>query len=283
MSHCDGLSRPVSERPRTGAFGEEDGMRIAVAGGTGQTGALVVGALRAQGHEVDVLARSTGVDLDRPVDALAETLATRLAGVDVVVDALNVTTMRAAESEAFFGRTSAALLAAGDLAGVGHHVVLSIVGIDRVPYDYYAGKVLQERLVTEGPLPWTILRATQFHEFAGQMLGRLRVGPLALAPRMPVQPVAMAEVAEVLAALAVAPPRRTVVEVAGPRREDLVDLSRRTARADRAAGEDAPRLVVGVPVPGAFGRGVRAGALLADAPEHVGAQTFAEWLGARAR
>lgn len=79
-------------------------MRIAVAGGTGQTGALVVGALRAQGHEVDVLARSTGVDLDRPVDELAETLAKRLAGVDVVVDALNVMTMRAAESEAFSSR-----------------------------------------------------------------------------------------------------------------------------------------------------------------------------------
>ncbi|HEY1133254.1 MAG TPA: NAD(P)H-binding protein, partial [Nocardioides sp.] len=145
-------------------------MRVAVAGGTGLVGRLTVAELERAGHEVVVLARSTGVDLARPAAELADDLAERLTGIDAVVDALNVVTMKAEVSEEFFGRTTQALLAAEHRAGVGHHVVLSIVGIDRVPYDYYVGKVRQEELVTAGPVPWTILRATQFHEFGGQML-----------------------------------------------------------------------------------------------------------------
>ncbi|MFW6773058.1 SDR family oxidoreductase [Nocardioides sp. CPCC 205120] len=255
-------------------------MRVAVAGGTGLVGALTVEALRGAGHEAVVLARSTGVDLTRPAGELTTTLTERLAGVDAVIDALNVVTMKGAESEAFFGRTTEALLAAEQAAGVGHHLALSIVGIDRLPYDYYAGKVRQEALVTAGPVPWTILRATQFHEFAGQMAGRMSLGPVGLAPRMPVQPVAATEVADHLARLAVGEPRRTVLELAGPAREDLAVMARRTARtpARRAGG---PRFVVPVPVPGAFGKGVRAGSLVPAAPDLVGTQTFAEWLGAR--
>ncbi|MDT9592863.1 NAD(P)H-binding protein [Nocardioides zeae] len=248
-------------------------MRIAVAGGTGLTGALTVQALERAGHEAVVLARSTGIDLARPHDELTAALADRLTGVDAVVDTLNVVTMKADESRDFFERTTAALLAAGERAGVRHHLVLSIVGIDRAPYDYYVGKLRQEELVQAGSLPWTILRATQFHEFAGQMLERLSFGPVGLAPRMPVQPVAVAEVGEHLARLAAQPARGAVLELAGPAREDLADMARRTAR--RGGG---PRFVLGVPVPGAFGRAVRAGALTTDAPDLVGRQAFAEWL-----
>ena len=251
-------------------------MRVAVAVGTGLVGALTVAELERAGHETVVLARSTGVDLAQDGDALTEDLAKRLVGVDAVVDALNVVTRDATESAEFFGRTTAALLAAEDSAGVGHHLALSIVGIDRVPFDYYVGKLRQEELVTSGPVPWTILRAAQFHEFAGQLLGGLTFGPIGLAPRMPVRPVAAAEVAAHLARLAVEPPRRATLDLAGPHREDLASMARRTARRDGG-----PRLVVPVRVPGAFGRGVRAGALVPEAPDLVGRQSFAEWLRAR--
>ncbi|HEY1134152.1 MAG TPA: 3-beta hydroxysteroid dehydrogenase, partial [Nocardioides sp.] len=113
-------------------------------------------------------------------------------------------------------------------------------------------------------------------EFGGQILERLSFGPLGLAPRMPVQPVAVAEVAEHLARLAVEPPRRATLDLAGPGREDLAVMARRTARRDGG-----PRVVVPVRVPGAFGKGVRAGALVPDAPALVGRQSFEAWLAAR--
>ncbi|WP_176735793.1 SDR family oxidoreductase, partial [Actinacidiphila rubida] len=95
-----------------------------------------------------------------------------LESVDVVIDVSNVTTVGRRRSEAFFGTAGRNLLAAGEKAGVRHHVALSIVGIDRVALGYYQGKLLQEKLVRTGPVPWTVLRATQFHEFALQLLDR---------------------------------------------------------------------------------------------------------------
>src|SRR5690606_28447067 len=99
-------------------------------------------------------------------------------------------------------------------AGVGHHVALSIVGVDRAPYGYYAGKALQERLVTEGEVPWTILCATQFHEFAGQIYGQVKLGPIVVVPVMRSQPVAAREVAERLVELATDAPAGRVPDLA---------------------------------------------------------------------
>ncbi|EED6098067.1 NAD(P)H-binding protein, partial [Salmonella enterica subsp. enterica serovar Typhimurium] len=94
------------------------------------------------------------------------------------------------------------LVCAAADAGVPHVVLLSIVGVDRIPYDYYAGKVAQEKVVQASAVPWTILRATQFHEFAAQMFDRARLGPLHLAPRARTQPIAAQEVGARLAQLA---------------------------------------------------------------------------------
>ena len=175
-------------------------------------------------------------------------------GVDAVVDTTNVATQKRAVAESFFGGVTRTLLAAEAAAGVGHHVVLSIVGIDDVDTGYYAGKRLQERLVAEGPVPWSVLRATQFHEFAEQALGFVRIGPFSLVPRMLTQPVAAREVAEALVDLAGAGPVGRAPELAGPEQHQLVDLAR----------EVAPRLgrVVPVRMPGAAGRAMRSGALL---------------------
>lgn len=242
-------------------------MRVGVAGGTGLVGRLVVDVAAGRGHQVVVLARSEGVDL-----TTGSGLAGRLAGVDAVVDTTNHVSQKRAESEAFFGAVTRHLLAAEADAGVGHHLVLSIVGIDDVDTGYYAGKRLQERLVAEGPVPWTILRATQFHEFAEQALGFVRIGPFSLVPRMLSQPVAAQEVAEHLVDLVETGPSGRADDLAGPERHDIADLARRVARGRR---------VVPVPLPGKAGRAMRAGALCPQVDGPRGRTTFEEWLAAR--
>jgi uncharacterized protein YbjT (DUF2867 family) len=171
-------------------------MKIAVAGGTGTAGRFVTGCVREAGHEPVVLARSAGVDLTTGAG-----LAGALRDVAVVIDVTNVTTLSRARSVAFFGTVTGQLLAAGKRAGVRHHVALSVVGADPVRTGYYLGKLRQEELVLAGTVPGTVLRATQFHEFAGQLLA-LSKGPVAFVPRMLSQPVAAREVAAELVRLA---------------------------------------------------------------------------------
>lgn len=238
-------------------------MKIAVAGGTGVVGRHVVDVARERGHDVVVLTRSAGVDLTTGAG-----LAERLAGVDAVVDTSNQTSQKRAESEAFFGGVTRSLQA----AGAPHVVALSIVGVDVVPSGYYAGKRLQERLLAEGTVPWSVLRATQFHEFAEQALDFARVGPLSLVPRMVTQPVAAREVGEALVGVAEAGPSGRVPDLAGPEVHDLVDLARRVAHGRR---------VVPVRLPGAAGRAMRSGGLLPTSDGPRGAVTFDAWLASR--
>lgn len=246
-------------------------MRIAVAGGTGVVGRHVVDAARKRGHDVVVLTRSEGVDLTTGAG-----LAERLAGVEAVVDASNSSAQKRSDAEAFFGAVTRHLLAAEQEAGVGHHIALSIVGIDDVPLGYYYGKRLQEQLVADGPAegaaPWSILRATQFHEFAAQALHFVKLGPFSLVPRMLSQPIAAAEVGEALVDLAEAGPSGRVPDLAGPEPLQMVDLARRVSKA-RGQG----RRVVPVSMPGA-GKPMRSGALLPRSDGPRGKQTFEEWL-----
>ena len=245
-------------------------MRIAVAGGTGVVGRHVVEVARSRGHDVVVLARSAGVDLTTGAG-----LAQRLDGVATVVDTTGVATQRRSRAEAFFGGVSERLLTAGAQSGVNHHVVLSIVGIDEVDTGYYAGKRCQERVVADGGLPWTVLRATQFHEFAEQALGFVRVGPFSLVPRMLSQPIAAVEVAGALVDRAEAGPVGRAPDLAGPERLEMVDLARRVSRA-RGLG----RRVVPVRLPGPAGAAMRSGALTPSGDGPRGRISFAEWLGA---
>lgn len=238
-------------------------MKIAVAGGTGVVGRHVVEVASERGHDVVVLARAEGVDLTTGAG-----LAERLAGVDAVVDVTSVPTQKREEAEAFFGAVTRQLQAAGPA----HLVALSIVGIDDVDTGYYAGKRLQERLLAEGSVPWSVLRATQFHEFAEQALHFVRVGPFSLVPRMLSQPVAAREVAEALVDLVDAGPSGRVPDLAGPERHDMVDLARRVA---------AGRRVVPVRVPGAAGRAMRSGALCPTGDGPRGRITFDAWLASR--
>ncbi|MGW2554656.1 SDR family oxidoreductase [Streptomyces sp. NPDC001635] len=239
-------------------------MKIAVAGGTGVTGRLVVEVLQARGHAPVVLSRGAGVDLlsGSGVDAA-------LAGAEAVIDVSNVMTMRKSVSVGFFDTAGRHLVEAAERAGVRHLVTLSIVGVDRVKNAYYAGKLRQEEIVRGGAVPWTVLRTTQFHEFAGQMLNSVP-GPIATVPTGRVQPIAVREVAEALADIAPRAPQAMAPELAGPQTESLVDMARRLI----AAGGARRRPVLPLYFPG----GMSSGGLLPTGTGPRGTQTFADWL-----
>ncbi|MBW1603839.1 NAD(P)H-binding protein [Streptomyces sp. JJ66] len=243
-------------------------MRIAVAGATGNIGALTVAALEQDGHEVVRISRSLGVDL-----LSGDGLDAALAGVHAVVDATNCTATDPAETLAYFGATTRNLLDAGARAGVRHHVLLSIAGMDRVEGNaHYVGKREQERLVAEGPVPWTIVPATQFHDFAEMVAGWTEHDGTATLPPLLVQPVAPADVAAVLAELAVGEPRGRYADVAGPEPQDLVDMARRT----HAARGRTVRLVPEWGV--VFGPDAAGNALLASPDARIMPTTFDAWL-----
>lgn len=196
-----------------------------------------------------------------------------MTGVDCVIDCANVKTAWRKGAVAYFTDTTRRLGQLGKAAGVGHHVVLSIVGADVVPFGYNEGKLAQERAVVNGPVPATVLRATQLHEFAGQVLDQLRLGPLSAVPTMLIQPIAAAEVAAALADVAEAGPTGRVTDIAGPRREQLPDMARRLAR-----HRGQRRIVLSLRVPGAIGRGMRGGGLLPGPDAELRGPSFADWL-----
>jgi uncharacterized protein YbjT (DUF2867 family) len=246
-------------------------MRIAVAGATGHIGALTSAVLERHGHDVVGISRSLGVDLLTGVG-----LHGALAGVETVVDATNAA-VPGEEVVASFGTMTRNLLAAEDQAGVRHHVLLSIVGLHRVEGNpHYAGKREQERLVEGGPVPWTIVPATQFFDFAA-MVARWteRDGVATIAPLL-VQPVAPADVAEVLAEVAVGAPQGRHPDVAGPETQDLVDMARRT-------NDVRGRRVRLVPAwSGPFGPSMAGNVLLPGEGARIMPTTFDEWLEAGA-
>jgi uncharacterized protein YbjT (DUF2867 family) len=199
-------------------------MRIAVAGATGNIGARTVTALEQAGHEAVRISRSLGVDL-----ITGDGLDAALTGVDAVVDATSYEAADRDDAVAYFGTTTRNLLAAEERAGVRHHVLLSIVGVDRIEGNaHYAGKREQERLVTEGPVPWTIVRVTQFHDFAATVTSWTEQDGVATIAPLLVQPIAPADVAAILAEIAADTPQGRYRDVAGPEPHDLVDMARRT-------------------------------------------------------
>ena len=178
--------------------------------------------------------------------------AAALDGVQVVIDVASTQTLKDEQSRAFFGAVTRTLLAAEVGAGVTHHVALSIVGVDKAPYGYYAGKVLQEQLIAAGPVPWTILRATQFHEFARQIFGSVRLGPLVLIPAMRSSRSPPTRSRNAWSSSPFGRPSGRVSDLAGPRVERMADLARRYARAAGRRGR-----VLEVRLPGAYGTAMR--------------------------
>jgi len=198
-------------------------MRIVVVGGTGLVGSKVVDALVAAGHDAVVAAPSTGVNA-----LTGEGLPQAVAGASVVVDASNSPSADDELTREFFCRSTANLLAAETAAGVGLHVVLSVVGAERMAGDsgYLRAKVGQERLVAAGGIPYTIVHATQFFEYLRTIVDAATVGDTVRLPPVAIRPIAAADVATALVVAALDAPRRGVVEVGGPREFMLPELVR---------------------------------------------------------
>jgi uncharacterized protein YbjT (DUF2867 family) len=247
-------------------------MRIAIVGGAGTLGQHITAELAGRGHEVRVLSRSSPAF---PVDlSTGAGIEAALAGCSVVVDASN--SQRRARQVLVEG--SGRLLTAEHRAGVGHHVCVSIVGCDRVPIGYYRVKTEQEQVIERGPIRWTIVRATQFHELAASLFAataRYRVLP---GPRLPLQPIAAAEAARVMATAAEGDPVDGRIQVAGPQISSVADLARSwRSVTGRAAA------VLPLPLPGRLGRELHSGALTTTHPDVAGTTTFADWLAASQR
>jgi nucleoside-diphosphate-sugar epimerase len=243
-------------------------VKIGVAGGTDAVARHVADLIRRNGHEPVVLGGSTAPDL-----LTGAGLAAALEGVSGVVDVVDTSALSARAARRFFGTTTDALLGAESDAGVRHHVALSIVNATSVAAGYYAGKALQEERVRRGVVPWTILRATQFHEFAAETLRRGSKGVVALVPVMRIQPIAAREVADRLVQLVLGPPRGQVPDLAGPGEELLVDMVRAYARATHSRTP-----IIQVRVPGGMGAAMRAGGLLPSRNAERGIQSFRAWL-----
>ncbi len=244
-------------------------MRIAVIGATGLVGGPTVAALQDRGHAVVPVSRSTGVDL-----LTGAGLEKALDGVDAVVDVTNTVATDPAEAERFFESATCNLLAAEEHAGVGHLVVLSIVGLDRIRGNgHYHGKRRQEALVQGGPVPWTIQRATQFFELPAMVVGWTRSRGVATIPPLLIQPVAVQDVVAVLAELVTGPPRGWAPDLAGPEPQDFVDMARRIL----VLGQDRIRLVPSWR-DGPFGVEAAGEVLLPGPSARLGSTTFDSWL-----
>jgi uncharacterized protein YbjT (DUF2867 family) len=201
-------------------------MKIAVIGGTGLIGSQVVEILNASGHEAVPHSLSTGLDL-----LGGRGLPEALKGAGVVVNLTNSPTFDDA-SPAFFQQTMDNLLAAASAAGVGHAIILSIVGADQVPgLVYYRAKVLQEDILTAGPVPYSIVRATQFFEFMDWALSQTADRNTIRLPATLVQPIASADVAQEVADVSVGTPLQGTRSIAGPDVFALDELGRITLAA----------------------------------------------------
>jgi uncharacterized protein YbjT (DUF2867 family) len=254
---------------------------ILLTGGTGTLGSHLTPLLVAGGARVRVLSRGTrapdGVELATGDLTTGDGVEAAVAGMDVVVNCAGTTTGDDAKA-----RT---LVEAARRAGVRHLVHISVVGADRVPvrgrldrvmFGYFESKLATERVIAESGLPWTTLRATQFHDLVLTTVRALTKLPLAPVPSgMPSQPVDTGEVAARLAELAFGAPSGLVQDLAGPRVHTMGELVRGYLR---AAGRR--RLLVPVRLPGGAARAVRGGALLGP-DALLGKRTWEDFLAER--
>ena len=253
------------------------GGRIAVAGATGRVGRHVVNVLEQQGYEVVAISRSAGVDV-----VTGDGLADALSGVESLVDATSGASPEQQAATDFFTAATRNLQERGASAGVRRIIVISIIGTDRFTAGYGAAKRVHERAMLAGPIPSTIVRAAQFHEFVSQLMDWGKQDGVIYLPKMRTQLVAARTVAELLADLATgcgpAPPRgangSAILEIAGPREENLVDAARLLA-AHR--GEHVS--IQGVSNPNDPDWGLyESGALLPGADAILAGPTFDQWL-----
>src|SRR5690242_15580181 len=198
------------------------GMKIAVIGASGLIGSNLVDVLSADGHDVVAASRNSGVDV-----LTGEGVAAALDGANALVDVVNSPDFSDGPVMDFFTTSTTNLAAAAKAAGVGHYVALSIVGCDGLPDSgYMRAKVAQERIITQSGLPYTIVRATQFHEFAEAITASLTVNGDVRVPEGLIQPIAGADVAAEVARVAQAAPVNGIVNIGGPDKLTFAGLAK---------------------------------------------------------
>lgn len=246
-------------------------MKITVLGATGLIGKQVIASLNEAGHQTVAASRSSGVDV-----LTGEGLAPALAGSDVLVDVTNSPSYDDDPVMQFFTTATKNLVDAAKSANVGHYVALSIVNCDGLPESgYMRAKVVQERTITESGLPYTIVRATQFHEFGEGITDSLTVDGEVRVPDGPIQPIAAAEVSGEVARAAQAGPVNGVVNIGGPEKLRFAEL----ANLVLAHRGDSTRVVVD-PSARYFGTLVSEDSLVTGDDAVLANIRFADWLAA---
>ncbi|HEY9618940.1 MAG TPA: SDR family oxidoreductase [Crinalium sp.] len=249
-------------------------MKIVVIGGSGLIGKKLVNNLRQLGHEVLAASPRSGVNT-----ITGEGLAQALAGAQVVVDVANSPSFEDEPVLEFFETSGHNLLAAETVAGVGHHVALSVVNADRLPDSgYMRAKVAQEKLIKDSKIPYTILRATQFFEFLSGIAQSNTDGQtVRLSPAL-VQPIASDDVAAVLTDLTVGAPLNGTIEVAGPEKFRLDELVQRFL----IANNDARKVITDIHAR-YFGIELNDRSLNPGDNPRIGSTNFEQWLGRQAK
>jgi uncharacterized protein YbjT (DUF2867 family) len=245
-------------------------MKLVIIGGSGLIGSKVVTHLRDQGHEAVPASPDSGVNT-----LTGEGLADVLAGAAVVVDVSNSPSFEDAAVLKFFETSTGNLLAAEAAAGVGHHVALSVVGSDRMPDSgYFRAKVVQERLIRNSSIPYSIVRATQFFEFLKRMADEATDGKTVRIAPVLFQPMAAEDVAQAVSRVALSAPLNGIVEIAGPQQFRFNEF----IRLGLAARQD-PRVVIADPHAHYFGTELGERTLVPGADARLGEISFEQWVG----
>ena len=230
-------------------------MRIVVAGGGGRAGSRIVARLASAGHDVRGVSRADGVDT-----ITGAGVAQALAGCMVVVDA----TAPREDALEFFTKSTRTLLEHGRNAGVHHHVVLSVVGADRMPDSpYMRAKVAQENLVRESGIPFSIVRATQFHDFVATFAEVFADGDVVRVPNARLQPVSVDDVATIVADIATAPPLNGTIDIGGPEAMTFAEALARVSPGRAVVTDDSVTY---------FGAALHDDTLLVRPPARLGAE-----------
>ena len=248
-------------------------MKIVVIGGTGLIGSKLVAKLVAHGHDAVPGSPGTGVNT-----LTGEGLTGALDRADVVVDVSNSPSFEDTAVLEFFETSTRNILDAEAAAGVGHHVALSVVGTERLTESgYMRAKIAQEKLIENSSIPYTIVHATQFFEFAVRMADEASDGGTVRVPPVLIQPMAAEDVAAAVCDVVLGAPLNTTIEIAGPQPLRFEDFVRQGLR---AVGDQ--RVVVADPQARYFGARLSERTLLPGDGARLGATKFDDWLSRRA-
>jgi uncharacterized protein YbjT (DUF2867 family) len=244
-------------------------MKIVVIGGTGLIGSKVVAKLKQKGHEVIAAAPNTGVNT-----ITGEGLADALAGAQVVVDVANSPSFEDRAAMEFFQTSGRNLVAAEVAAGIRHHVALSVVGTERLQDSgYFRAKLVQEKLIKSSPIPFTLVHATQFFEFARSIAQTSTVDGIVRLPPVLFQPMAAEDVASAVSEAALGEPANDTIEIGGPEKFTLDEVVRKVLEYDQDT-----RKVVADPEAPYYGIKVSKSALVPGPGAHLGSTKFDWWL-----